>query len=100
MDHRLTDFQWQGIHHFFEEPLYVVSYPLAGVVALELWRIMEDDPDRAKAIYLGYLQDNMGQDFITRLKNAGLGNPAERENLEELARFLDELYSSEAYLSP
>jgi hypothetical protein len=42
----------------------------------------------------------MGQDFITRLENAGLGNPAERENLEELARFLDELYSSEAYLSP
>jgi oligoendopeptidase F len=100
MDSRMGGFQWQGIHHYFEDPLYVVSYTLAGVVALELWRVMEGDTDRAKAIYLGYLRDNMGQDFITRLGNAGLGNPAKRENLEELARFLDELYSSEAYLSP
>lgn len=99
-EYRISRFVWEKMHHYFTSPMYMLSYSLDGVVALELWRILQDDPLRAKEIYLNYLRNSTEHDFVKRLKNAGLSSPYEKQNLEELARYLDDLFSSEAYLNP
>ncbi|MCL1808064.1 MAG: hypothetical protein FWG31_10240 [Oscillospiraceae bacterium] len=94
------DFSWMYISHFFTSPLYTVSYSLDSVVALELWQLLQENPSKAKQSYLRYVRNSTQQDFTARLQDAGMGNPLERRNLETLAVFLDDLFTSDGYWEP
>jgi oligoendopeptidase F len=93
-------YPWAYVNHFFISPHYTISYTINGIVALELWQIMQDDLEYAKEIYLDYLRDCTQRDLVMRLGNAGFSNPFARETLEELSEWLDDLFNSEAYLNP
>lgn len=78
---------WVDITHFFEQPFYVISYPVSGICALE--------------IYEHELADGSGLDDYLRLvdseeigilgaaEEAGLQNPLTQARVQDIAAFLD-----------
>jgi oligoendopeptidase F len=99
-EYRIDEYDWVIVHHLFINPLYTISYSINTIVALEFWQLMQENPAYAKEVYLSYLSDSTQSDFVMRLENAGLSNPYDREKLAELAKWLDEFFSSEAYRNP
>jgi len=86
---------WQTVPHFFDAPAYYINYSLSSVVALELWRIKDNDYSEAKEMFLRYVRDSTQTDFSARLENAGLANPFDLQLLEGLAVYLESVFSSE-----
>lgn len=91
---------WVSVSHLFTAPMYTISYSIDDGVALNLMGILQDDSMRAKEIYLNYIHSSTQRNFVTRLKNAGLSNPAEKQTLEKLAEFLESYFSSDDYQNP
>ena len=95
VEYGLPKSAWQTVPHFFDAPAYYISYSLSGVVAMELWRIKDNDYSQAKEMYLRYVRDSTQTDFSARLENAGLANPFDIQVLEGLAVYLNSVFSSE-----
>ena len=83
------DVRWIDVTHFFEQPFYVISYPVSACCALE--------------IYAKELADGSGVDTYLRLaeseaiglieaaKEVGLDNPLSDKRVQETAALLDRL---------
>jgi oligoendopeptidase F len=84
--------QWIDVTHFFEQPFYVISYPVSACCALE--------------IYEKELTDGSGVDTYLRLagseaiglleatEEVGLHNPLSDARVQEVASLLDRLMGS------
>ena len=83
---------WTDITHFFEEPFYVISYPVSACCALE--------------IYERELADGSGLDDYLRLmeseeigllgaaEEAGLQNPVTDARVQDVAAFLEKQFAA------
>lgn len=91
---------WVDTLHFFQSPLYTIDYTLAQCAAYQIWEIQQQDPEKAKQVYMDFLLDNQETDLRERLKNAGLDDVFDRNNLMDLADRLEEMFLSDDYMKP
>ena len=78
---------WIDITHFFEQPFYVISYPVSAVCALEIYE-RELAGGTGLADYLR-LVDSEEIGIVGAAAEAGLQNPITDERVRDIAAFLD-----------
>lgn len=81
-------YRWQRIPHMYYWPFYAIDYALAQVCALEYYKWMNEDSDRAWESYLTFCRASGNMNFPEAVKAAGLGNPFEEESLKDLMDWL------------
>lgn len=72
---------WQRQHHIYESPFYYIDYCLAQTVALEFWKMIQEDPDAAWERYMAYTVQGGSDVFTKLLERAGLGSPFDEATL-------------------
>lgn len=79
---------WIDITHFFEQPLYVISYPVSACCALEIYERELQERGKGLESYLELAgSDHIG--IVEAAKEAGLQNPITDARVQEVAAFLD-----------
>ena len=85
---------WQRQHHIYSSPFYYIDYCLAQTVALEFWKMIQEDQKNAWEHYMAYTRMGGSKVFTELLRNADLLSPFEEETLkgicEAAKKFLDE----------
>ena len=85
---------WQQQSHIYESPFMYIDYVLTGVVALEVWAIMQRDPKEAWERYMALVRQGGSRPFIEIITNAGLHSPFDEECLKTVCgtaqKWLDE----------
>ena len=66
---------WQQQGHIYECPFMYIDYVLTGAVALELWAILQRDPQEAWERYMALVRQGGSRPFTELLKHAGLASP-------------------------
>ena len=83
---------WVDITHFFEQPFYVISYPVSGICALEIYEHELADGSGLKD-YLR-LVDSEEIGIIGAAEEAGLQNPLTDARVQDIAAFLDRQFAA------
>lgn len=65
---------WIDILHFFEQPFYVISYPVSNDIALQIWELEQQERGAGLAKYLEALPRNY-DGMIATAEAAGLQSP-------------------------
>ena len=73
---------WQRQIHIYQMPFYYIDYCLAQTVALEIWAMIQRDPEDAWKHYMAYTKQGGSRTFTDLLKNAGLTTPFEEACLK------------------
>ena len=75
---------WSDITHFFEQPLYIISYPVSIDVAMQIYAMEQAEPGSGVARYVGMLD----RDFSTLselVESAGFEGPFDEGRIEKIA---------------
>ena len=84
---------WQQQGHIIEEPFMYIDYVLTGVVGLEVWAIMQNDPKEAWDLYMALVCQGGTRPFVELIRNAGLHSPFDEDCLKRVSeaakRWLD-----------
>lgn len=83
---------WVDITHFFEQPFYVISYPVSGICALEIYE-HELAAGSGLSDYLR-LVDSEQIGIIGAAEEAGLQNPLTEARVQDIAAFLDRQFAA------
>ena len=83
---------WVDITHFFEQPFYVISYPVSGICALEIYEHELAD-GTGLADYLR-LVDSEEIGIIGAAEEAGLQNPLTDARVQEIAAFMEAQFAA------
>ena len=83
---------WVDITHLFEQPFYVISYPVSGICALEIYEHELADGSGLKD-YLR-LVDSEEIGIIGAAEEAGLQNPLTDARVQDIAAFLDRQFAA------
>ena len=79
---------WIDIPHFFEQPFYVISYPVSAGIALEIYELELDKPGAGFDKYLE-LAETEESGLISAADEAKLQNPLSADRVREIAGFLE-----------
>lgn len=84
--------RWMRQPHIFVMPFYYIDYAIAEVGALQLWRMAEENHDRAMAAYLDLCRIGGTRSVLGVFEAGGLKTPFEPEVFEPLMKAIaDEL---------
>lgn len=83
---------WIAYHHFFDFPVYVISYCSSAVASLQICRLEAEEPGAGVAAFCRLLNRTHGNKFAAVLAEAGLDSPFESATLEKTAEFLKETF--------
>ena len=83
---------WVDVTHFFEQPFYVISYPVSGICALEIYEHELADGSGLND-YLR-LVDSEEIGIIGAAEEAGLQNPLTDARVQDIAAFLDQQFAA------
>ncbi len=75
---------WQQKHHIYSLPFYYIDYCLAQTVALEFWKLIQEDPEKAWEKYMTYTSLGGSETFTVLLEKAGLSSPFEETCLKDI----------------
>lgn len=75
---------WILIPHFFTAPFYSIDYALADLVALQLWKQQEENPEAAFQRYEALIDAAYGLSFPELVGEAGLQNPFDDKVIKDL----------------
>ena len=81
---------WSDINHFFEAPFYVVAYPLASDLALQLYQRELEEEGAGLAGFLSLL-DNCGDGLEETAALVGLEDPLAEGRVKRLSELLSAL---------
>ena len=81
---------WIDISHFFEQPFYVITYPVSHDIAMQVFQLEEATPGAGLEKYLEMLPRNYPEMLDTAL-NAGLESPFDPGRLEKVAATMREI---------
>ncbi len=85
-DERTEMYSWVDTHHFFDHPLYYISYAVSAAGSLEFWLAAQDDYFAAVDDYLRFTAQKMDEyDFQESFEAVGLQSPFSAEFIEALA---------------
>ena len=79
---------WIDITHFFEQPFYVISYPVSACCALELYERELQESGKGLESYL-QLADSDQIGIVEASGEAGLQNPITDARVQQVAAFLE-----------
>ncbi|MBQ8075834.1 MAG: M3 family oligoendopeptidase [Oscillospiraceae bacterium] len=89
---------WQRQHHIYSSPFYYIDYCLAQTVALQFWKLIQEDRENAWRHYMAYTKQGGSRTFTDLLEHAGLQSPFEEECLrsacEKAAAWLEQFDAS------
>lgn len=75
---------WADIPHFFEQPLYIISYPVSIDVAIQLYAMEQAEAGSGLARYVGMLERDFGT--LPELVEAhGFEGPLDEGRIEKIA---------------
>lgn len=77
---------WQRQAHIYSSPFYYIDYCLAQTVALQLWALIQKDPNMAWKRYMSYTRQGGSKVFTQLLEEAGLQSPFEESCLREVCQ--------------
>ena len=75
---------WMDITHFFEQPFYVITYPVSHDIAMQIFQLEQAEPGKGMEKYLEML-DRDYADMLDTALNAGLESPFDEGRLEKVA---------------
>ena len=75
---------WMDITHFFEQPFYVITYPVSHDIAMQIFQLEQAQPGQGMEKYLEML-DRDYPDMLDTALNAGLESPFDEGRLEKVA---------------
>ena len=75
---------WIDISHFFEQPFYVITYPVSHDIAMQVFQLEEAQPGEGLAKFLEMLPREY-PDMLDSALNAGLDSPFDPGRLEKVA---------------
>ena len=75
---------WIDITHFFEQPFYVITYPVSHDIAMQIFQLEEAQPGEGLAKFLEMLPREY-PDMLDSALNAGLDSPFDPGRLEAVA---------------
>ena len=81
---------WQQQGHIYWGPFMYIDYVLAGAVALEVWAIMQKDPQEAWDRYMALVRQGGSRPFPELLKHAGLASPFDESCLKTACKMVKE----------
>ena len=79
---------WIDITHFFEQPFYVISYPVSACCALELYERELQESGKGLESYL-QLADSDQIGIVEAAGESGLQNPITDARVQQVAAFLE-----------
>ena len=83
---------WVDITHLFEQPFYVISYPVSACCALEIYERELEQSGAGTACFLRMAQSpEIG--LVAAAKEAGLQNPVTDQRVREVTEFLSNVLS-------
>ncbi|MBR5095102.1 MAG: hypothetical protein IK095_08410 [Oscillospiraceae bacterium] len=75
---------WIDITHFFEQPFYVITYPVSHDIAMQIFQLEEAETGAGLAKFLDML-DRDYSDMLETVEDAGLQSPFDPGRLETVA---------------
>ena len=81
---------WIDITHFFEQPFYVITYPVSHDIAMQVFQLEEAQPGEGLAKFLEMLPREY-PDMLDSALNAGLESPFDPGRLEKVAETMREI---------
>ena len=81
---------WMDITHFFEQPFYVITYPVSHDIAMQIFQLEEAEPGEGLAKFLDMLPREY-PDMLDTALNAGLQSPFDPGRLEKVAATMREI---------
>lgn len=81
---------WMDITHFFEQPFYVITYPVSHDIAMQIFQLEEAEPGEGLAKFLDMLPREY-PDMLDTALNAGLESPFDPGRLEKVAATMREI---------
>lgn len=75
---------WHQQGHIFGSPFYYIDYTLAQICALQFWKKMHEDRDKAWKDYLTLCQQGGSKSFTELVQIAGLISPFEKGCVESV----------------
>ena len=93
MESQYDGMDWIDITHFFEQPFYVISYPISACCAMEIY---ERELEETGAGFDSYLRlvDAEKIGIVGAAEEAGLQNPITDERVRETAVFLEKQFAA------
>ena len=81
---------WMDITHFFEQPFYVITYPVSHDIAMQIFQLEEENPGEGLEKFLEMLPREY-PDMLDSALNAGLQSPFDPGRLEKVAATMREI---------
>lgn len=81
---------WIDITHFYEQPFYVITYPVSHDIAMQIFQLERAEPGAGLAKYLEMLPREY-PDMLDTALNAGLESPFDEGRLEKVAATMGEI---------
>ena len=81
---------WQDITHFYEQPFYVITYPVSHDIAMQIFQLEREEPGKGLEMYLKILPREY-PDMLDTALNAGLESPFDPGRLEKVADTMREI---------
>ena len=75
---------WVDITHFFEQPFYVITYPVSHDIAMQIFQLEQAEPDAGLEKFLEMLP-RVSPDMIESAESAGLESPFTPGRLEKVS---------------
>jgi oligoendopeptidase F len=86
---------WQDITHFFEQPFYVITYPVSHDIAMQIFQLERANPGAGLETFLTMLPREY-PDMLDTALNAGLESPFDPGRLEKVAETMREILLDDA----
>lgn len=78
---------WINVVHFFEQPFYVISYPVSNDVAMQIYRLERDEPG-AGLDKLMEMLPRQSEQLLASAESAGLSSPFAEGRVKQAAEDL------------
>ena len=75
---------WQDVTHFYEQPFYVITYPVSNDIAMQIFQLEEESSGAGLEKFLEMLPREY-PDMLDTALNAGLDSPFDPGRLEKVA---------------
>ena len=86
----LYSMMWMDITHFFEQPFYVITYPVSHDIAMQIFQLEEEEEGAGMEKFLEMLPREY-PDMLDTALNAGLESPFDEGRLKKVADTMREI---------
>lgn len=81
---------WQDITHFFEQPFYVITYPVSHDIAMQIFQLEQESPGAGMEKYQSLLPREYS-DLLDTALNSGLESPFDPGRVKKVASTLQDI---------